>query len=153
MITPAEFRANFPEFADATAFPDSSITFWLGLAYKLLRPERWCDIIDEGAQLFAAHNLAIERIAQNSGETGGVPGITGAGIVASKQIDKLSISYDASVGADPTAGHWNLTTYGMRFLWLMRMAGTGGQQYGAGPAAGNSAVVFGGVLGLGWPYG
>lgn len=150
-MTPAEFRAAFPEFSNTTTYPDSAITFWSGLATKLLRPERWQDILDEGVMLFTAHNLSLERMAQAGGAAGGAPGLNG-GIVASKSIDKLSISYNASIGIDPGDGHWALTTYGTRFLWLMRMAGTGGTQYGAGPAYGGPQGVWGGPFGIGWPY-
>ena len=128
----ATFRQDFPEFADPAKYPDSLINFWLRLATKLLRPERWADVLDEGIELFAAHNIVLERHAQISVNGGGVPGMS-VGVVNSKQVDKLSVGYDTSIGLDPAAGHWNLTTYGTRFYWLMRLAGMGGTQYGAGP--------------------
>lgn len=139
-MTPAEFRASFPQFVSATLYPDSSVQFWLTLAGKLLRPERWQDVLPEGIGLFVAHNLALEGPAGAGSKTPGV----GTGMVASKTVGKLSVSYDNSVGIDATAGHWNLTTFGMRFLTLMRMAGTGGIQLGAGGYGGlGPSLTFG----------
>jgi hypothetical protein len=149
----AQFRTDFPEFADVVAYPDSSVDFWIRLATKLLRPSRWADVLDEGIELFVAHNLALQRAA-SSGGSSGVPGMN-SGVVASKTVDKLSITYDSSVGIVPNAGHWNLTTYGTRFLWLMNMAGMGPTQLGAGVAHALDGEVWvvGGILGNGWPYG
>lgn len=146
----AQFRADFPEFTSTTLYPDSSVNFWLRLGTKLLRPERWQDILDEGLELFAAHNLALERAAA----TGNAPGMN-SGVVQQKQVDKLSISYDSSAGLIPGAGHWNLTTYGTRFLWLMNMVGMGPTQLGAGVAGWpvGDVVSVGGLWGVGWPHG
>jgi hypothetical protein len=126
-VTAAQFRVNFPEFASTTQYPDSAVNFWLAWAYKLLRTERWQDILDLGVQLFVAHNLVLERTAQNQAASGGVPaGQTGN--VASKAVAQVSVSYDNASSMDPDAGHWALTIFGKRFLRLMRMAGSGGVQ-------------------------
>lgn len=143
----ATFRADFPEFADTTKYPNSLISFWLGVGAKLLRPERWVDLLDVGLELFTAHNLVLERQAQISVNGGGVPGMS-VGVVNSKQVDKLSVGYDTSIGLDPAAGHWNLTSYGMRFYSLVRLAGMGGTQYGAGPDPNSPIAQFGGLTGL-----
>lgn len=146
----AQFRIDFPEFADPVVYTDGAVNFWLGVATKLLRAERWADMLDTGLELFTAHNLSLQRTAS------GTPNAPGAntGLVASKTVDKLSITYDASAGIIPNAGHWNLTTYGTRFLWLMNMAGMGPTQLGAGPAFGyvGAPYVVGGQFGAGWPY-
>jgi hypothetical protein len=34
-------------------------------------------------------------------------------------------AYDTTAGIVPEAGHWNLTTYGMRFIQLVLMFGAG----------------------------
>ncbi len=129
MVTIADFRTNFPEFANVTNYPDSEVQFWLNLAAKLLLAERWGDILDEGTQLFIAHNLALERAATVGGA---VPGLN-LGLVASKTIKDLSITYDTKAGIDAKDGQWGLTTFGRRFLWLANMVGMGGLQVGASP--------------------
>lgn len=123
----ATFRADFPEFADEATFPDSTVTYWLTLAGKLLNIERWADLLDNGLELFVAHNIVLERQAAASAATGATPGIT-TGAVSAKGVDKVTVSYDTSAGMDLEAGHWNLTHYGARFIRLARMIGTGGIQ-------------------------
>jgi hypothetical protein len=145
-----QFRLDFPEFTNTTTFPDSSVNFWLGVAVKMLRESRWADLLDVGLELFMAHNLSLEKAAAS----GGVPGIQ-YGAVSGKTVDKLSITYDATIGIVPDAGHWNLSTYGTRFLWMMNMAGMGPTQVGAGAAGFDpgQVYIYGGTYGPGWPYG
>jgi hypothetical protein len=124
----ATFRADFPEFADVGAYPNAQVTFYLTLAGKLLNACRWADLLDMGTELFVAHNLVLERQNQAAAATGGVPGVQ-TGAVSGKTVDKVSVTYDASAGLETDAGHWNLTTYGTRFINLARMVGAGGMQF------------------------
>lgn len=127
-VTPASFREHFPEFADASAYPDVTVSYWLGIGVRMLRPDRWVDLLDHGLELFTAHHIAIARQAFRAATAGGTPGAN-AGVVTSKTVDKVSVSYDAgSTTLDAGAGHWNATTYGVQFLQLARMAGSGGWQ-------------------------
>jgi hypothetical protein len=50
------------------------------------------------------------------------------GPVASKSIDKVSVSYDTAAAAMKDAGDFNLTTYGVRYLRIAKMMGAGGLQ-------------------------
>jgi len=127
--TVTQLRTNFPEFASVTAFPEDQVAYWLTVASLMLTPAaaRWGNVFDLGQQLFACHNLAIERGAQKSGAAGAVPGIN-AGPISAKTVDKVSVSYDTQAGIEVDGGHWNLTIYGTRFLRLARMIGSGGIQ-------------------------
>lgn len=118
------FRDAFPAFSSATAYPSASVTYWLGIANAMVNAERFGDLADHGRYLFAAHNLTLlgPANAPNSGAT--------KGVASSKTIGKASITYDVSVGLIEGAGHWNLTTYGVQFWQLARMAGAGGLQVG-----------------------
>jgi len=120
----AAFRQGFPEFDDPQTYPDLMINFWGDLAAKLLRPDRWEDLIDQGTQLFVAHHLAIGRRDQRAAEAGGVPGEV-KGVVTSKSVDKVSVSYDAGKATIENAGFWNTTSYGVRFYQLVRIVGAG----------------------------
>jgi hypothetical protein len=121
------FRTDFTEFADATAYPDSGVNYWLTVAGLMLDPSRWATLLDLGTELFVAHNLALERQAQKTAANGGVPGIS-SGPLSAKAVDKVSASYDTAAGIVKDAGHWNLTTYGTRFIDLALMMGSGGLQ-------------------------
>jgi hypothetical protein len=126
-VTPTSFRADFPEFSDTTAYPDSGVNFWITVAGKLLNPRRWQDMLDIATELFVAHNLVLERQAQKSAATGAVPGLS-TGPVSSKTVGPVTQAYDTTAGINQDAGHWNLTTFGTRFYQLMQMFGAGAIQ-------------------------
>ena len=143
-VTAVSFRASFPAFADTTKYPDAAINFWLGIANIMLLTSVWgvssptadnppTALIDYGAALFVAHQLAVEQQNQKIVAAGGVPGAGGAGaIVSSQSVGGVSRSYDTAAGLLDNGCPWNLTNYGTRFLYLARMAGKGGYQLGAG---------------------
>jgi len=123
----AQFRADFPEFADTTKYPDSAVNLWLTLGANLLPEDRWCDLLDLGLELFAAHNLAIAAGNQLAASVGGAPGQV-KGPTTSKSVDKVSVGYDSGAVALTDGGFYNLTTYGIQLLQFARMVGMGGIQ-------------------------
>jgi hypothetical protein len=131
-LTVEQFRINFPEFSNTLTYPTSGIQFWLNFAYRMLNPGRWMNEIDMGASLFTAHFIALEARSLLESSSGGIPGMGVGGPVSSKSVDKVSISYDTGAGTEPGAGHWNLTNYGTRFIWMVNIFGTGPIQLGAG---------------------
>ena len=153
-MTPAQFRTDFPEFANTSTYSDASVNFWINLAGLLILSCVWGDLQPYATELFVAHNLALEQLAINGSASGGIPGLT-PGIASGKTVDKLSITYDVSVGLVKDAGAWNFTTYGIRLYQLINLAGMGGYQAGAGAAYGapGTLIVYGGQFGPGWPYG
>lgn len=126
-MTPAEFRADFPEFSCTTAYPDSQVNFWLSLAGTMLNPQRWADLLNYGTALFVAHHLAMGYRDQMAAQAGGVPG-TVNGPQSSKSVDKVSASYDTGAMTFENGGFWNATMYGIRLLTLARYVGAGGIQ-------------------------
>lgn len=126
-VTAAIFRADFPEFANTTTFPDASVNFWISLAGKMMSAERWADLLDTGTELFVAHNIALQAKDAKAAAAGGVGGAT-SGVVASKSVDKVSVSYDTGSATIAGGGAWNLTAYGVRYLQLARMVGAGAVQ-------------------------
>jgi hypothetical protein len=130
-IDPATFRTNFPAFSNTTSYPDAVIQFYLTLAYLLLQPLRWGSLLDFGAQLWAAHNLVQEFIAQQASAKGAPPGMA-SGAVAGKTVGPLTMSFDTANSAVAGAGQWNDTTYGRRYKDLENLVGMGGLQLGVG---------------------
>lgn len=126
-VTPDQFAANFPEFADISVYPVSAFDFWYGIAGQLLDEDRWGTLLDVGAQLYVAHNLVLEAQAQRTGAAGGAPGAA-SGPMSGKTVDKLSATYDVASAIEVGGGSFNLTTYGQRFFALVMMVGAGGMQ-------------------------
>lgn len=131
-IVASDFTTNFPEFSNAQKYPPSVINYYLTLAYIMLNPDRWGPkLLDHGAQLFMAHNLVLEYLAQVAASKGAAPGIA-TGAIASQGAGPLSMGWDTGSSAEPGAGHWNTTTYGQRYIRLCRLMGAGGVQLGIG---------------------
>lgn len=149
-VTPASFRAALNAFADNARYSDDEITYWNTLALKLHNADRWGDFIDDGVMFFIAHNLALEDASEQAAMKDQAPGAI-QGAVTSVSVDKVSYARDPSAAMEPGAGHWNLTTYGMRWLRLSKMAGAGPLQIGAGPCGPNiSSAAWPGPQNFGW---
>jgi hypothetical protein len=121
------FRQVFPEFLDPMSYSDATINFWAGVAAKRLPADRWQDLLDDGTMLFIAHHLAIGKPNEMIAEMGGVPGQV-KGVLTSKTVDKVSMSYDTKAATYEDAGFWNGTQYGVSFFQLAMMVGAGGLQ-------------------------
>jgi hypothetical protein len=143
MVTAESFRTDFPAFADQTVYPETAVTFWLSLAYQMLNPNRWgtptpgpspsppIAVVDIGAELFAAHNLSIEARNQREASSSIPPGMH-TGVISGKSVDKVQVNYDVNAGINEKEGHWNLTVYGTRFMFMSKMFGAGPIQVGPG---------------------
>ncbi len=142
MITAASFRADWPEFGSLSLYPNPAVAFWITVAGFLLRTERWGDgsaaatspvttPYDLAAELFVAHNLALEKQSGDAARRGGTPGVS-KGPIASMSVGGVSVSYDTASGIEDGAGHWNLTFYGTRLKRLMDLFGAGPVQVGVG---------------------
>ncbi len=144
MKTVSDFRADFQEFSSTATFPNSVIQFWLDFAYRMTNPDRFMSNLDIAAELFTAHFITLEAQNMLEAQKGGLPGRT-VGPINSKSVDRVSIGYETGAGTEEGAGHWNLTTYGTRFIWLTKMFGAGPIQLGIGTPP--SGVGFG----TAWP--
>jgi hypothetical protein len=137
MVTYQSFIADLPEFANATIFPQSAFLYYQNFATIMLtsvwgqpapagQPNSLFDI---GQEQFIAHNLVIEALNQKSVAVGGLPGIT-KGPVSAENAGQVSVTYDPAGSLEIDAGHWNLTTYGLRFINVARMLGAQPTQIG-----------------------
>jgi hypothetical protein len=120
----AQFRRDFPEFADSTRFPIQQVDFWCNMGKKLVSQDRFGDLYTEAVELFAAHNLVLSAQSRMAVASGGLPGGQG-GTVASKGVGSVSVSYDTAGASELNAGHWNQTTYGRQYIRLARLIGQG----------------------------
>lgn len=145
--TAASFRGVFTAFSNTTNYTTVEVEWWLQLALKLHNADRWGNLLDEGVYLFVAHNLSIEFNAKAAACAEQAPGAV-VGTVTSGSVDRVSYSRDASAAMDPKNGHWNLSSYGLRWIRLSRMIGAGPIYVGA-PSAGEvlaSQGAWGGVV-------
>lgn len=121
IMTPTEFRTLFPEFVEPS-YSDQTVGAWLSLAATMLNADRWANLLPYGTALWVAHHLASKM-----GISGG--GIASqSGVTASKSVDKVSVGYDTAASTLEGGSHWNTTRYGIEWLQLARMIGSGGLQ-------------------------
>lgn len=132
-ISRADLVAAFPEFDTETVYPTTQIDFWIGQAVKQISEARFGASYTLAMLLFVAHNIALSAQAARAGKAGGAIGTPG--LVASKSIDKVSVSYDLTTTAAAGAGPWNATVYGQRYYALLR-------SFAVGPAYKVSPRVF-----------
>ncbi|PHM39274.1 hypothetical protein Xmau_02878 [Xenorhabdus mauleonii] len=125
--TVAQFRTDFPQFSDNQKFPDAQIQFRLNLADKQLDENRLGDMFVYLVELMVAHYMALWAVDSRSMAIGGAGG-TNSGVVSSKSVDKVSVSYDTGATLNPNAGFWNNTRYGSEFYELLMLFGAGGIQ-------------------------
>lgn len=124
----AQFRTEFPEFADTTRYPDSQITFYGTLAESLLCENVWTTTWPFAVKLYVAHEITLAAQYVSSslipGQSPGAP----TGITSNKAVGQVSVGYDTQTTAEKDAGWWNSTAYGRQLYRLARMFGAGGYQ-------------------------
>lgn len=123
----AQFRIDFPEFKDPARFPPVIIEGWASFAADLLNKNRLGKSYDKGLQLFTAHTIAIAEENRKTAAAGGTPG-TPKGLVTTKTVGSVSVSYDVSGLSDPKNAEWNRTSYGQLFAMLISVKGAGWAQ-------------------------
>ena len=146
-VTLRQFRQLFPEFADSSVFVDEQVQPWLSLANQSLNPWRWRQYYARGVGLMVAHELALSRMAQLQVQRGGAPGV-GTGVVASKAVNGVSVSYNTNISFLEGGADLNLTIYGIQLLRLARLVGTGPiQVVGTDASTVSEADLFRGTVG------
>ncbi len=118
-----DFITAFPEFSNTTTFPQATVEFWIGQAYLQLNPAVLGTSMDLAVMLFTAHNVVLAAQSARASTGGGIGGASG-GVVSSKSVADVSVSYDTTLTAIDGAGIWNATSYGQRlFMMLKAFAG------------------------------
>lgn len=120
----AKFRNDFPEFADASRYTPTMLTFWSSMGEKLISANRFGDLFTQAVELFTAHNAVLAAGNKTASATGALPGQAG-GVVASKAVGSVNVSYETASAMETDAGHWNQTTYGRQYIRLARLIGQG----------------------------
>lgn len=122
----ATFRMLYP--FPQEVYSDELVQYWIDRAVVRLDPERWRDLLEEGIGNFVAHHLYLWKLDQDSAMGGmAAPGGV-SGTLTNKTVDNVSMGYSMTDISNEGAGHWNLSTYGLRYWELMLMVGTGGIQ-------------------------
>jgi len=155
-VTRSQFLTDLPEFntaanpsssPNAISFSTSTIDYYLALANASLDPNRWGGDpsvwFTLGVEMYVAHWVVLDTSNQRDVPRDRLPGWN-KGAVAGQGAGGVSISYDTAGAQELGAGHWNLTTYGTRYINLAR-------QMGAGPIQIGPSGCGGPLNGPAWP--
>lgn len=123
-VTTTQLRGDFPALKDPSVFPDEVLNFWLTVAQQMVNLDRWGNLWSLGVELFAAHHSIIDIYNQDTVNNGGIPGLN-RGAINSESAGPVNLSYDTAGSSEEGGGHWNLTTYGTRYLHTARLMGAG----------------------------
>ena len=105
-LTIMQFRNDFPEFADPSAYPDATITVWMNVGVARLNQWRWngAGLYTIGIELFTAHFLVLAVADQQAAAAGAAPG-QATSVKAAKSVGGVSVSIDTNISSDPRAAH------------------------------------------------
>lgn len=135
ILSAAQFRTLLPAFSDSSVYTDDTLNINLTLTASMLDVNRWADWRPLGMALMVAHFMSLDERENRIAKRGGVPGTGSVGILSSKSIGSVSAGYDVSAGTELNAGHWNMTSYGRRYIHMARLVGAGGVQVTGGLAS------------------
>jgi hypothetical protein len=125
--TVAAFRAFCPAFADPAQYPDEVVQMWLDLASHFVN-SCWGPMQGAGQAWWAAHEMAKMESATKAALGGNPGGVSG--VISSKSVGPVSVSYDTQIGVVEKAGPYNLTMYGRQYAYFANLFGMGPFQFG-----------------------
>ena len=145
----ALFRAQLPEFKDATKYPPALIeTFWDVATLYVSSSGCPCNILT-GKQLAYAVNLMAAQLmvlSQQQSNAAQGPGTEQGGFVTSATIGEISVSNMPPPAADMWTWWMAKTPYGQALAGLLRMLSRGGLHVGGLPE-GDAFRRVGGIFG------
>lgn len=118
MITPADFKMQFPEFA---AIDDARVQFWINKSATYIGPNEWGTFYNDGVAYWVAHQIAFG--AQNAANQ--AADLSEAGAIMLKAGDTAIQFSDKVALAKLTGDSYLNTEYGQYFLQLRRTIGFG----------------------------
>lgn len=142
VVTVDQFRGKLKAFANDQTWPDDAIEFWIDVATQMVNPSRWEDMTYLGIILFTAHMVVLDAMNQQAVAVGSLPGLA-RGAISAESVGPVSLSYDVASSTEEGGSFWNLTNYGIRYLYLARQYGMGPVYIGIG--------VSNPLNGPGWP--
>src|ERR1700678_2608703 len=98
-VTQSQFYTDFPAFSDEGKYPPPMVLMYLTMAGTSLQARTWGTWLTQGIELWTAHFLTLDAQNDAVAAQGGTPGVNG-GVVASKSVGSVSVSYDSADTAE-----------------------------------------------------
>jgi hypothetical protein len=133
--TLADFLALYPQFGapagETGAIPAGVLEMYVAFAHACIQEARWKTAWKPAMGLFIAHWCTLYLMSA-SDPNSGVAGILAQGqtrgLVASKSVGDVSVSYDFSAATQDLSGWagWTQTAFGAQLATLAKIIGKGG---------------------------
>ena len=115
----AQFRLDFPEFANTGTYTDAMCTYWSTLGESLNSPTVFGNVYTQLIELYTAHNLSIQAKNILTTTVGGIPA-GDAGAINEQSEGTVSVSFDATSSSISGGSIFNQTYYGRQYLQLQK---------------------------------
>lgn len=115
-MSPSDFKTQFPEFAEEQ---DARVQLFIDRAAPHFDTDRWGDLYADGMANYIAHQI---KSANDAGASGGA---AKSGLVQSKSVGDVRVSYAATEQIAATDIAFASTAYGQNYLRLRRLVGNG----------------------------
>lgn len=128
--TQADFRADFDQFDQNV--PGHIIDNFIAMADATVKESRWFENWRYGMGLFVAHFCTLYMQARgealNPTASQVISTATTRGLITSKSVGDVSVSYDINKSLEGLEGwgQWTTTTYGAQFAQFAKMLGKAG---------------------------
>jgi hypothetical protein len=132
-----DFREIFPQFWDSSGnpfVPEAVIDMYVGFANSIVNIARYHESWKLCVCLVIAHFLILYMRTMTPDPNDSALAVIRAaetrGLVASKSVDGVSVSYDYSTAISDLDGWaaWKTTEYGIQFLTLAKVYNLGGMR-------------------------
>ncbi len=136
-FTSADFKMYYPHFwgpDGKTLVPEAVMDMYIGFAKSIVNIARYHESWQVGLCLVIAHFLVLYMRTVTPNPDGGAAAVIKAGetrgLIASKSVDGVSVSYNYSAALDDLDGWaaWKTTEFGVQFLTLAKAYNLGGMR-------------------------
>lgn len=125
-----EFYAVYPQFQGLEELPDEIVKMYIEFANEVVNEGRWGKQWKLGMCLFVAHFCSIYLMSYsdiNSPAAAVIAAGQSKGLVSSKSVGDVSVSYDFSLAMQNVEnwGQFNLTMFGNQYVSIAKLMSKG----------------------------
>lgn len=122
----SDFLKIYPQFE--TVLPNEIMQMYLDFAHHCIKYSRWRNGFQIAISLFTAHfcTLYLQSFSDSTAQSV-IHAAQSKGLVTSKTVDGVSVSYDYSTALQGLSewGGWTMTAYGTQLAMLAKLYGKG----------------------------
>jgi len=147
----AAFIAQFPNFANETAFPVATLQLTWDVATCFVSPVQYGWLLPPARlQVLNLYTAHLTQLALQMNNANGMPGDSQPGLIQNSTIGRVSVGLTPPPLPDQFQWYLNQTGYGQLILALLKVYAVGGWMVGGQPERSAIRQVYGIFPGQ-WP--